>query len=197
VASVELELSSQSSIEAALGASQDALGRLDVLINNAGIQGRTSALEIGRDEWSKVFGTNLDGTFFMSQSFARQLRADNAPGSIVNITSVHAIKSRHNRLLYGVSKAAINHLTRMLSIEWADYDIRVNAIAPGRMLTNSPMRAETENDPNYIEKMVASIPLKRLPQSEEVAKTALFLASDAAASITGQVIVIDGGLTVS
>jgi len=191
-----LDLNSQASIEAAMAEAREKLGRLDVLVNNASAHGRKPAIDITREDWEHVFKANLDGTFFVTQAFARPLIEAGRPGSIINITSTHAIVGRRIRVMYGVSKAAINHMTRMLAVEWAEAGIRVNAIAPGRMITDSPSRQETGSDPAYIERMKASIPMHRLPEAEEVAEAALFLASDAAATITGQILAIDGGLTV-
>ncbi len=194
-AAFALDLNSQDSIEAAVEGARDKLGRLDVLVNNASAHGRKPAVGITRADWDHVFRPNLDGTFFITQAFARPLIDQGASGSVVNITSTHAIVARKIRVMYGVSKAAINHMTKMLAVEWAEAGIRVNAIAPGRMITDSPSRQKTGQDPNYIKQMVTSIPMHRLPEAEEVAQAGLFLSSDAAATITGQILAIDGGLT--
>ena len=191
-----LDLNSQASIEDAVEGSRAALGSLGVLINNAGAHGRKPAVEITRADWDHVFRPNLDGTFFITQAFAKPLIEAGQPGSVVMITSTHAIVARKVRVMYGVSKAALNHMTKMLAIEWAEHAIRVNAIAPGRMITASPSRQETGNDPAYIAQMTASIPMHRLPEAGEVAAASVFLASEAAATITGQILAIDGGLTV-
>jgi len=142
-----------------------------------------------------MFEPNLTGTF-LTQSFGRHLIENNRPGSIVSITSTHGVRGAPVRLMYGVSKAAIHQVTRMLAIEWAPHGIRVNAIAPGRMLTDSPSRQQTASDPKYIETMLDKIPLHRLPTAEEVAEAVAFLSGPAAASITGHILLIDGGLTV-
>ena len=195
-AAFALDLNSQESIEAAVAGARSALGGLCVLVNNAGAHGRKPAVDITRADWEHVFKANLDGTFFVTQAFAKPLIAAGAAGAVINITSTHAIVGRKVRVMYGVSKAAINHMTRMLAVEWAEAGIRVNAIAPGRMITDSPSRQETGGDPDYIARMKASIPMHRLPEAEEVAAACVFLASAAAATITGQVLAIDGGLTV-
>ena len=195
-APVVLDLASQASIEQAMVDALAALGRLDVLVNNAGVHGRTPAVDITREEWAGVFSTNLDGTFFLTQQLARHVIAAGRPASVVNITSTHAIVGIANRLMYGTSKAAVQHLTRMLAIEWADHGIRVNAIAPGRMMTPSPNREETAADTEYVASMIKRIPLHRMASAEDVAAAALFLAGDQAGVITGHILVIDGGLTV-
>lgn len=195
-APVALDLGSQASVEQAVAEIVDRLGRLDVLVNNAGTHLRLPALEISREDWQSVFRVNLDGTFFVTQAFARHVIGAGREGAVVNITSTHGIVGQAARSMYGVSKAALNHLTRMLAVEWADHKIRVNAIAPGRMMTDSPSRAETAADPDYVRSMLDRIPLHRMATAEEVAAAALYLAGTDAAAITGHVLVIDGGLTV-
>jgi NAD(P)-dependent dehydrogenase (short-subunit alcohol dehydrogenase family) len=143
-----------------------------------------------------MFLPNVTGTFFLTQQVGRHLLAEKRPGSIVFITSTHAIRGAAMRLTYGVSKGALHQMTRMLAVEWAPHGIRVNAVAPGRMLTDSPSRQETGTDPRYIEDMIRRIPLRRLATAEEVAEAVVYLSGTSAASITGQVLVIDGGLTV-
>jgi 2-deoxy-D-gluconate 3-dehydrogenase len=194
VVPLELDLNSQESIEAAISAAISRLGRLDILVNNAGAHGRKPAVEIARADWDRMFGPNLTGTFFLTQQFGRQLIASGRPGCIVNISSVHGFRGAANRLMYGVSKAALHQMTRMLAVEWAPYDITVNAIAPGRMLTDSPTRQETADDPQYIEGMLKRIPLGRMATAEDIADAVTYLASPSARSITGQIIAIDGGL---
>jgi len=193
---LELDLCAQASIESAVGESLARLGRLDVLVNNAGTHGRKPAVDITRADWEHIFLPNVTGTFFLTQQFGRHLIAENRPGSVVFITSTHAVRGAPVRLMYGVSKGALHQMTRMLSVEWAPHGIRVNAIAPGRMLTDSPSRQETGTDPLYIESMIKRTPLQRLATAEEVADAAVYLSSPSAASITGQILVIDGGLTV-
>ncbi len=196
VATLELDLTAQASIEAAVDQAVAELGRLDVLVNNAGAHGRKPALDITREDWDAIFEPNLTGTFFLTQKFGRHLIEAKRPGSIVSITSTHAVRGAPFRLMYGVSKAAIHQVTQMLAIEWAPHGIRVNAVAPGRMMTDSPTRQQTANDPNYVEAMLKKIPLHRMPTAEDCAAAVTFLCSPGAASITGQVLLIDGGLTV-
>jgi 2-deoxy-D-gluconate 3-dehydrogenase len=111
------------------------------------------------------------------------------------IASAHGLVGAAERSAYGISKAAILQMTRMLAIEWADHGITVNAVAPGRIETASPSRAGTGSDKAYMDAMLKRIPLHRLATAQEVAAAAVFLAGPGAASITGQTIVIDGGLT--
>lgn len=196
VAALELDLCSQDSVDAAFAGAVEQLGRLDVLVNNAGAHGRKPAVDITRADWEHMFVPNLTGTFFLTQRFGRHLITEKRPGSIVFISSTHAIRGAPVRLMYGVSKGAQQHMARMLAVEWAPYGIRVNAVAPGRMLTDSPSRQETASDPSYIENMIKRTPLQRLATAEEVADAVVYLSGAGAASITGQVLAIDGGLTV-
>jgi NAD(P)-dependent dehydrogenase (short-subunit alcohol dehydrogenase family) len=192
---IELDLRSQLSIEKAAAAAIEAFGQLDVLVNNAGVNLRSKAIETVRDEFEDVLSTNVTGTFFLTQQIGRHLIARHTPGRIITISSAHALVGAAERSAYGISKAALLQMTRMLAIEWAEYGITVNAVAPGRLDTTSPSRAGTGSNKDYMEAMLERIPLHRLATAEEVAAAAVFLAGPGAASITGQTIVIDGGLT--
>jgi NAD(P)-dependent dehydrogenase (short-subunit alcohol dehydrogenase family) len=192
---VVLDLRSQTSIEQAITDIVAAFGRVDVLVNNAGVNLRKLALDVTLAEWDAVLAANLTGTFFLTQQVGRHLIARGQPGSIINIASTHGLVGAAERSTYGISKAALIQMTRMLAIEWADHRIRVNAIAPGRLDTASPSRADTAGDPAYMQAMLERIPLHRLASVEDVAAAVCYLAGPAAASITGQTLVIDGGLT--
>ena len=190
-----LDLRAQESVTRAFGETLAALGRLDVLVNNAAVNLRRLAIDVTPDEWDAVLDTNARGTFFLSQHAGRYWVGTNHPGCIVNIASAHGLVGAAERSTYGISKAAIVHMTKMLAVEWADHGIRVNAVAPGRMQTDSPSRAEKGTDPAYIGAMLKRIPLHRLATAEEVAAAVCYLASPQAAAVTGQTIVLDGGLT--
>ncbi len=190
-----LDLRAHDSILRAFGEATTAFETLDVLVNNAAVNLRRLALEVKPDEWDTVIDTNVRGTFFLSQEAGRYWHVKEHPGCIVNIASAHAFVGAAERSTYGISKAAVIHMTKMLAVEWGDHGIRVNAVAPGRMQTDSPSRAEKGSDPAYIGAMLKRIPLHRLATQEEVAAAVAWLASPAAASVTGQTIVLDGGLT--
>jgi len=113
----------------------------------------------------------------------------------VNIASTHGLVGAAEHSVYGISKGGLIQMTRMLAVEWAEHGIRVNAIAPGRLETQSPSRAARTGDPEYMQAMRARVPLRRLATVEEVAAAVCFLASERAASITGQTLVLDGGVT--
>jgi NAD(P)-dependent dehydrogenase (short-subunit alcohol dehydrogenase family) len=192
---VALDLRVEASIEQAVADIIAAFGRLDVLVNNAGANLRKRATEVTPQDWDAVMAVNLRGTFFLTQHVGRRLIAAGQGGCIVNIASTHALVGALERSTYGISKAALVQMTRMLAVEWAEYGIRVNAIASGRLDTPSPSRAEKAADQAYMDAMLKRIPLHRLASVEEVAATVAYLASPAAASMTGQVLVLDGGLT--
>jgi len=194
---VVLDLRVQASIERAMANVLAAFGRLDVLINNAGADLRKLAVDVSWAEWDAVMATNLKGTFFLTQQAGRHLIATGRRGAIVNIASTHGLIGAAERSTYGISKGALIQMTRTLAIEWAQHGIRVNAIAPGRLDTPSPARAARTGDPKYMDAMRARIPLKRLVTVDEVAAAVCYLASPQAASITGQTLVLDGGLTVA
>jgi NAD(P)-dependent dehydrogenase (short-subunit alcohol dehydrogenase family) len=191
-----LDLRRQDSIERAMADIVAAFGQLDVLVNNAGTNLRRLAVDVTRAEWDDMIAANATGTFFMTRAFGRHLIAAKRPGAVVSIASTHALVGAPERSTYGIAKAALVQMTRMLAVEWAEHGIRVNAVAPGRMQTASPSRAETGSDPQYMAAMLSRIPLRRFCTAEEVAAAVVYLAGPQAASITGQVLVIDGGLTV-
>jgi 2-deoxy-D-gluconate 3-dehydrogenase len=192
-----LDLGSQSSIERAIAEVLSAFGRLDLLVNNAGSNLRKLAVDVTWAEWDAVMASNLRGAFFLSQQLGRRLIAAGRPGGIVNIASTHGLVGAAERSTYGIAKGALIQMTRMLAIEWAAYGIRINAIAPGRLDTRSPSRAARTDDPSYMQGMLARIPLHRLATVDEVAAAVCYLASPQAASLTGQTLVLDGGITVA
>jgi NAD(P)-dependent dehydrogenase (short-subunit alcohol dehydrogenase family) len=190
---VALDVRSQPSIEKAMAQVLDACGHVDVLVNNAGVPLRKPALEMTADEWDTVISVNLTGAFFMSQQMGRHLVKSGRAGCIINVASTHGLVALDQRSAYGIAKAAMIHMTRMLAIEWADHGIRVNAIAPGRV--DTPSRAGSLAEPGYRDMALGRIPLQRFGTVEEVAGAVRYLASPEAAYITGQTLVLDGGLT--
>src|SRR3954470_1038055 len=190
-----LDLGSPSSIERAMADVASAFGRLDLLVNNAGSNLRKLAVDVTWADWDAVMASNLRGAFFLSQQLGRRLIAAGRPGDIVNISSTHGLVGAAERSTYGITKAALIQMTRMLAVEWGMHGIRVNAVAPGRLETASPSRAKSGTDPKYMQAMLDRIPLHRLTTAEEVAAAVSYLASPQAAAVTGQVLVLDGGLT--
>ena len=191
---VQLDLRKIPSVEKAMADAVSALGRVDVLVNNAGVTVRKLALEVTQAEWDEVVGVNLKGTFFMSQQMGRHLVAAKRPGCVISIASTHGTIGFAQRTTYGISKAGIIHMTRMLAYEWAEHGIRVNAVAPGTVETRT--RAEYFNaNPAARKAMIERVPLRRFGEPEEIAGAVRYLASPEAAYVTGQTLLLDGGLT--
>jgi glucose 1-dehydrogenase len=162
----------------------DALGGLDVLVNNAGVTSAKPALELGPDDFDKIFGVDVKGAFFLAVAAAREMRGRGG-GSIVNVTSVHEHVARPGFALYSAAKAALGMITRSLAVELAADGIRVNAVAPGAIAV------ERSHEP---QEFLREIPLGRTGTPEEVAALVSYLVSDEAAYVTGASILIDGGL---
>jgi NAD(P)-dependent dehydrogenase (short-subunit alcohol dehydrogenase family) len=129
----------------------------------------------------------------MTQQMGRHLIGTKRAGAIISITSTHGVVGLANRSAYGISKAAVMHMSRMLAIEWAEYGIRVNTVAPGAVIT--PSRAEMSTDPDHAKRRMARIPMQKLCSVEEIAAAVSYLASPQASYITGQTLVLDGGVT--
>ncbi|MGA8616533.1 MAG: SDR family NAD(P)-dependent oxidoreductase [Xanthobacteraceae bacterium] len=189
VVPVVLDLRNEASIARVAAEVIASLGGLDLLVNNACANLRKLAAEVSGEEWDAVMAVNVRGTFFLTQQVGRHFMVAGRGGCIVNIASTHALIGAAERSTYGISKAALIGMTRMLAVEWAGHGIRVNAIAPGRLDTASPSRAGKGADREYMAAMLKRIPLRRQVTADEVAAAVTYLASPAAASITGQVLV--------
>jgi NAD(P)-dependent dehydrogenase (short-subunit alcohol dehydrogenase family) len=191
---IALDVRTQDSIDAAFAAAVEALGPLDALVNNAGVPNLAKPVaEITRAEWDQVIAVNLTGTFFMAQAMGRHLLGAGRPGAIVSLASTHGLVGFANTSAYGITKAGISHMTRMLAIEWAGRGIRVNAVAPGT--TETPSRAPRLADPAHRARMLGRIPVGRFGTAEEMAAAVRYLVSPQASYITGHTLVLDGGLT--
>ncbi|MFH1567956.1 MAG: glucose 1-dehydrogenase [Gemmatimonadota bacterium] len=189
---VPLLLPDLDSIEAAVQAAVDAFGRIDALVNNAGVNLPRDALELTEADWDAVLDVNLKGTFFMSQRAARRM-VPAGGGRIVNMASQNGVVGYYRRAAYCSSKAGVVNLTRVLAIEWARHHINVNAVGPTFILT--PLTQSTFDDPELRADLLARIPLGRVGQPEDVVGAVVFLASPAAALITGHTLLVDGGWT--
>lgn len=169
-------------------------GVLDVWVSNAGYMERKPALEMGLESWNKTLSVNLTATFFGAQAAGRVMAA-NGGGSIISMSSYAGLVARPNCADYAAAKAGIAHLTECLALEWGPLGIRVNAIAPGYIRT--PMSSWMHEDPENYEKYVGKTPLRRMGEPAEIAQMMLHLASESSAYVTGQTILVDGGLAKS
>jgi NAD(P)-dependent dehydrogenase (short-subunit alcohol dehydrogenase family) len=165
-----------------------------VLVNNAGVTQRRYAVDVTRAEWQSVIDVNLTGTFFMSQQFAKHCIAGKREGVIVSLASTHGVVALAERATYGITKGAIIHMTRFLAYEWATHGIRVNAVAPGTIETPSRAAYFAEN-PGTREAMLKRVPVGKFGTEDDVAAAVSYLAGADSAFVTGQTLLIDGGLT--
>lgn len=174
------------------------LGRVDVVVNNAGIFPLAPALEVSEGMWDRVFAVNLKGAFFLAQAAAQQMLRQGDGGSIVNIASIDALHPTGRLAPYDASKAGMLMMTRSLAFELAPRRIRVNAIAPGAVQTpgaETSLRAMFDggSTAEMMKRFVSRIPLGRMGDPDDVARAALFFASRASEYVTGSTLVVDGG----
>lgn len=169
----------------------DAQGGVDVLINNAGIICAADFLDLDEADFDRVLRVNLKGAFLMAQAVARRMVADGRRGVVVNMSSVNAVLAIPNQTPYCVSKGGLNQLTKVAALSLAPYGIRVNGVGPGSVMTD--MLATVMTDDSARAKILSRTPLGRAGDPAEIAKVALFLASDDASYMTGQTLYPDGG----
>jgi len=194
---LQLDVADSGQVEKASNAIVQKHGRTDILVANAGICSEIAALDYSDEEWRRVLAVNLDGVFFCVRAFGRHMAAAKS-GAIVAIASICAVKSVRPEVHvgYDVSKAGVAHLCRMLGVEWAKYNIRVNAVGPGYTRTEM-LSAVGKTNPDIIATWLDDVPMRRLIEPREIAAAVAFLASDAASSITGQLLMADGGCSVA
>ncbi len=190
---VKCDVTDKKEIEEMVKKTVDKFGKVDILVNNAGICQFKPFLELTEEEWDRTLDINLKGYFLCAQTVAKEMVKQKS-GTIVNIASVvmgQIGMGMAGLAHYSASKGGIAALTKTLALEFAPYNIRVNAIAPGAI--DTPMAASTKADPKVLEATLAMIPLHRMGKAEEIANTVLFLTSDASSYVTGSIVVVDGG----
>lgn len=187
---VNCDVSSIEDLHAAVDATVEAFGSLDVMVNNAGVERQKPLGEVTEEDYEWLMDINLKGVFFGSQVAVEVMREQEEGGSIINMSSIGGIRGLKNSSLYCTSKGGVTNLTRELAVEHGDHDIRVNALNPGFIET-----AMTMEDGDTAGGILEQTPLGRAGQPDEVADAALFLASDESSFVTGHNLVMDGGFT--
>lgn len=190
---IACDVTDQASVQAMVDRAVDKLGRIDVLVNNAGMTTKKPAEDYTPEDWEKIIAVNLTGVFFVAQAVGRHMIRERA-GRIINISSIAAQTAITGSVAYCASKGGVNMVTRVLAAEWAQYGIRVNGLAPA--YTETPLvKAITEARADFADRVKARTPMGRMARPEEMVGAAIFLASDASSYVTGETVHVDGGWT--
>ncbi len=189
---VQADVSKVADLQRLVDAAVSAFGRVDVMVNNAGVETRTSVLDTTEAQYEKVLEINLKSAFFGTQIAAKQMIAQGGGGRIINITSVHEDWPMPGNTAYCLSKGGMRMLTRTSGVELAPHGILVAGVGPGAVAT--PINLSTMKDPALLQHLDAAIPLGRMAKPEEIAKVVAFLASDAASYVTATTLFVDGGI---
>ncbi len=191
---VTSDVSDRSSLQHVLDESIKAFGKVDILVNSAGRTMRAPTLDFTEEDWNSIIDTNLTGSLRAAQVFGRHM-LEREYGSIINIASLSTFVALYEVAAYSASKAAVASLTKSLAIEWSQRGVRVNAIAPGvfRTALNQKLLDETERGREFL----LRTPMRRFGNVDELAGAAIFLASDAASFVNGEILVVDGGFLAS
>ncbi|MGC2401539.1 MAG: SDR family oxidoreductase [Acidobacteriaceae bacterium] len=192
VIGVQADVSKVEELQHLVDATVDKFGRLDVMVNNAGVETRSSILDTTEDQYDKVLNINLKSAFFGTQLAARQMIKQGGGGRIINMTSIHEDWPMPGNTAYCLSKGGMRMLTRTAGVELAAHNILVVGVAPGAVGT--PINVSTMKDPALMQKLNAAIPLGRMAKPEEIATVVAFLAGDGASYITATTITTDGGM---
>ena len=167
-------------------------GRLDIMVNNAGMEEKMPFLDTPLEVWNKTVAVNLTGAWLGCQEAARQMVSQGGAGRIINVSSVHEDLPMPTNSPYCAAKGGVRMLTRTIAVELASHNITVNNIAPGAV--DTPMDAHLKEDAKQMQQLISEIPLRRMGKPEEIADLAVYLASDSASYVTGSTFVIDGGM---
>jgi glucose 1-dehydrogenase len=189
---VQADVSKVADLQRLVDAAVSNFGRLDVLVNNAGIETRSSVLDTTEDQYEKVLAINLKSAFFGTQLAAKQMISQGGGGRIINMTSVHEDWPMPGNTPYCLSKGGMRMLTRTAGLELAPHGILVTGVGPGAV--DTPINASTVSNPELLAKLNASIPIGRLAEPEEIASVVAFLAGDGAKYVTATTIFADGGI---
>lgn len=192
VLGVAADVSSPNDVSALIAKAIEKFRKIDVLVNNAGIEKKFSFVDYPIAEWNKILAVNLTGPFLCSQAAVRQMIQQKRGGRIINISSIHEDLPMPTNAAYCAAKGGLRMLMRTMAVELAPHQITVNNIGPGAIFT--PIDRDVENNPSLNDKILAEIPLGRWGKPEEVAQLAVYLASDAAGYVTGSTHFIDGGM---
>ncbi len=190
---VQADVSNEEQVKKMFETTLKEFGRLDILINNSGIQKPVPSEELEMSDFDRILGTNLRGAFICSREALKHFLSRSGGGSIVNNSSVHEIIPKPKYLPYSISKGGMENMTKTLALEYADRNIRVNAVGPGAIVT--PINNAWINDPKARAEVESHIPMGRPGEADEIAGVFAFLASDEASYITGQTLFACGGLT--
>ncbi|HET7478414.1 MAG TPA: SDR family oxidoreductase [Rubrobacteraceae bacterium] len=189
---VQADVSVPEDIRRLVQSAVDEFGRLDVMVNNAGIEEKMPFLETPLDVWNRILSVNLTGAWLGCQEAAKQMVAGGGGGRIINVSSVHEDRPMPTNAPYCAAKGGVRMLMRTIAVELAPHGITVNNIAPGAIET--PINENLDEHPEQKEELLSEIPLGRIGKPEEVANLALYLASDEASYVTGSTFTIDGGM---
>ncbi|TIS61620.1 MAG: glucose 1-dehydrogenase [Mesorhizobium sp.] len=192
VAESVIDVTDTQSVDTAIAAAESGIGSIDILVNNAGIQRRAPLENFNDADWDALMATNLDGVFKVSRAVVKGMIA-RRKGVIINVSSVQSTLARPSIAPYAASKGAITMLTKAMAGEWGQHGVRVNAIAPGYFKTE--LNAALVADETFSGWLTGRTPMRRWGDVEELAGAAVFLASDAASFVTGQTLLVDGGIT--
>jgi NAD(P)-dependent dehydrogenase (short-subunit alcohol dehydrogenase family) len=189
---LRLDVTDVAGTRAAVDAAVAAHGRIDVLVNNAGLGANHDALDVSETDWDEMMAVNLKGVFFASQAVGRHM-VERGYGRIVNLSSQAGLVGIRRHAVYSASKGGVNLVTKVLALEWAPHGVTVNAIAPTWIYT--PGTAERLDDPAFLAEVLARIPIGRVGTTADVAAAVVFLSSRASGLVTGAILPVDGGWT--